>query len=186
MRGEKKIFTDINRGGRLKAIEKRVENGLFWGEKKKKHPLDVNWLAALSSSSWICLTSRAMCCSRSVFCCSSLCTRASASVRALTSTDSCSWRTWTWTQRHTHSIKKHLHTKGDSSSLLFIVPRLDTCFFRDLNSQPYRHPASLLTHRPAIVDSCSWVSLLTVSYLDHAVLVVVAKALTSSFRVINI
>lgn len=30
----------------------------------------------------------------------------------------------------THSIKKHLHTKGDSSSLLFIVPRFDTCCFQ--------------------------------------------------------
>lgn len=65
------------------------------------HPLDVNWPAALSSSSWICLTSREMCCSRSVFCCRSLCTRVWASVRAHTSTESCSWSTWTCTDRNT-------------------------------------------------------------------------------------
>lgn len=59
------------------------------------HSLDVKCPADLSSSSWICLTSREMCCSRSVFCCSSLWTRAWASVRAHISTDSCSCRTWT-------------------------------------------------------------------------------------------
>ena len=64
----------------------------------------------MSSSSWICLTSREMCCSRSVFCCSSLCTLAWASARAHTSTDSCSWSTWTWTHTHHEEHTDQFHT----------------------------------------------------------------------------
>ncbi len=47
------------------------------------------------SSSWICLTSSEMCCSRSLFCSSSWCTRAWASSRAVASALSWSFNKWT-------------------------------------------------------------------------------------------
>lgn len=51
----------------------------------------------LVSSSWICLTSREMCCSRSLFCSSSWWTRAWASSRAVASALSWSFSRWTCT-----------------------------------------------------------------------------------------
>lgn len=51
----------------------------------------------LVSSSWICLTSREMCCSRSLFCSSSWWTRAWASSRAVASALSWSFNRWTCT-----------------------------------------------------------------------------------------
>lgn len=51
----------------------------------------------LISSSWICLTSREMCCSRSLFCSSSWWTRAWASSRAVASALSWSFSRWTYT-----------------------------------------------------------------------------------------
>ena len=54
----------------------------------------------LVSSSWICLTSSEMCCSRSLFCSSSWWTRAWASSRAVASALSWSFNRWTCTRKH--------------------------------------------------------------------------------------
>lgn len=62
------------------------------------HSLEFGPDILLISSSWICLTSREMCCSRSLFCSSSWWTRAWASSRAVASALSWSFNRWTCTR----------------------------------------------------------------------------------------
>lgn len=85
----------------------------------------------LVSSSWICLTSREMCCSRSLFCSSSWWTRAWASSRAVASALSWSFNRWTWREAVNQMYKQ-----------LFF-------FFQVTPGSPvWKHTGTTTQHRP--------------------------------------
>lgn len=118
----------------------------------------------LVSSSWICLTSREMCCRRSLFCSSSWWTRAWASSRAVASALSWSFSRWTCTRSGDGSRDRWTEIeeekmKGDTQMLSEYTvhqhfPQVtghtvstDTPY---LNSQSHKFTAHWSTWRPGL------------------------------------
>lgn len=174
MRGEKKIFTDINRGGRLKPIEKREENGSFWGKKKKStHWMLTGWLLWAPAPGSVWPAERCAAAGR--------CSAAAASAPGPRRQSGRSLPPTAAPEEHgpehnnTHAVKKKtpLHKRGFFQSVIYcpevwrtlsskgkhwtkLSESIWISVIRDLYPQPYRRPASPLTHRAVIAEDCSW------------------------------